>query len=137
MGKVTILVTKGDYGNMTIASLLASGAIANDMEVTLFFMEDAVWALRSDVIDTDTAVHSHFPEVVEKYKVAQEREMIVPWWKLFPDLKELGVVKIIACAQALDVLGLVQSDLADFVDDIAGVTMFLEIVDQVDKVISI
>lgn len=137
MSSVAILVTSGTYANMTTMSLIASGAIANDMETTIFFMEDAVWAIRKDILGNDTSFHSTFPEVTEKYAAAQQAGKLTPWWELLSDLKELGELKTFACAQALDVLGLVQSDLADFVDDIAGVTMFLEIVDQADKVISI
>ncbi|MHA2232417.1 MAG: DsrE family protein [Candidatus Hodarchaeales archaeon] len=137
MSKVAILVTSGTYANMTTMSLLASGAIANDLEATIFFMEDSVWALRKDALGNDTSFHSTFPEVTEKYAAAQKEGKLVPWWELLPDLKELGDLKVFACAQALDVLGLEESDLADFVDEIAGVTMFLETVDQVDKVISL
>lgn len=137
MTKVAILVTSGTYANMTTMSLLASGAIANDMETTIFFMEDSVWALRKDSLGSDTSFHSAFPEVTEKYAEAQKAGKLIPWWELVPDLKELGELKVFACAQALDVMGLEESDLVDFVDEIAGVTMFLEVVDQVDKVISI
>jgi peroxiredoxin family protein len=137
MTKVAILVTSGTFANMTTMSLLASGAIANDMETTIFFMEDSVWALRKNSLGSDTSFHSAFPEVTERYAEAQNAGKLVPWWELVPDLKELGDVRVFACAQALDVLGLEEADLADFVDEIAGVTMFLEVVDQADKVISI
>lgn len=137
MGKVAILVTSGTYTNMTTMSLLASGAIAIDLETTIFFMEESVWALRKDALGSDTTFHGAFSAVTEKYAAAQKEGKLVPWWELVADLKELGELKVFACAQAMDVLGLDESDLADFVDEIAGVTMFLETVDQVDKVISI
>ncbi len=137
MTKVVILVTKGDWGNMTVMSLVASGAIANDLDTSIFFMEDSVWALRKEQIGKDTELHSHFPEVVQKFTAAQNAGKLTPWWELLPDLKDLGEVNIIACAQALDVMELTKEDLADFVDDIAGVTTFMELVQNADKVISL
>lgn len=137
MLNVVILVTKGDYSNMTIMSLLASGAIANDMDTTIFFMEDSVWALRKEELGTDTEMHSSFPKVDEKYNQALVEGRMMPWWDLLPDLKDLGVVKVLACGQALDIFGLEESDLVDFVDDIIGVTGLLDLVAGADRVISI
>jgi peroxiredoxin family protein len=134
---VVLLVTKGDYSNMTIMSLLASGAIANDMDTTIFFMEDSVWALRKEELGKDTQMHSPFPEVDEKYNQALVEGRMMPWWELLPDIKELGIVKVLACGQALDILGLEESDLVDFVDDIIGVTGFMDLVAGADRMISI
>lgn len=137
MLKVVLLVTKGDYCNMTIMSLLASGAVANEMDTTIFFMEDSVWALRQEGLGKDTQMHSSFPEVDEKYNQALVEGRMMPWWDLLPDLRELGEVKVLACGQALDILGLEESDLVDFVDDIIGVTGFMDLVAGADRVVSI
>ena len=122
---------------MNTAALIASGAVANDHEVLMFFMHDAVWTLKKDVYLTNRSIHSIYPEVKE----AQEREdksgRLQVWYNLIPQLKEIGEIKIVACGLMMDVFGLKQEDLVDFVDEVAGVAYFTGEADTSENIMTI
>ena len=46
MTVISILIKNGTYNDFMTLSLISSGAVAADMEVRIFAMNDAVWALR-------------------------------------------------------------------------------------------
>ena len=134
---LTILIKSGTYNDFTTLALVTSGAIAVDFEVRIFAMNDAVWALRKDVIGHDTMIHSHFPEFSEKLAEASNVGKLVPWWSLLEDLKDFGELTINVCALVADITGLEKEDFAPIVDGIAGVAHFAADVDDSDFVISI
>jgi peroxiredoxin family protein len=118
-------------------SLIASGAVAADMEVKIFAMNDAVWALRKDMVGTDTTVHSHYPSFASEITKSMSEGKIIPWWELMADLKEMGEITITACALVADVAMIEQDDFHELVDDIAGVANFAADIDDSDFVLSI
>ncbi|MHA1983987.1 MAG: DsrE family protein [Candidatus Hodarchaeales archaeon] len=137
MSKLAILVTSGTFENLNTAGLLASGAVANDNEVLIFFMNDSVWALRKDFVEKNRSVNSPFPEVKRQIEEVDKSGKLQTWFNLLPDLKDLGEIQIIACGLMTDIFGLKKEDLADFVDDIAGVAFFTDAAMEYDRVISL
>ena len=137
MGKLAILVRSGQFEILNNAALLASGAIANGNDVLMFFMHDAVWALQKTVIEKNRSIHSDFPLVKQNIEDQDKHGKLVTWFSLLPDLKELGDLKIIACGLMIDIFGLQKEQLADFVDDIAGVAFFTDYAMEADKVITL
>jgi peroxiredoxin family protein len=134
---LTILVKGGTYNELMTLALIASGAIASDFEVRIFAMNDAVWALRKDVIGTDTVVQSHFPSYSEALSDALNEGKVQPWWELLADLKEFGELTITVCALVADVVGLSEDDFHEIVDEVAGVANFAADIDESDFVLSI
>ena len=132
---LSILIKSGTYNDMMTLALLASGAVASDFEVRIFAMDDAVWALRKEVIGSDNVLHSHFPEYSEKLAESLNSGKVMPWWRLLADLKEMGELTITACALVADVVGLDKEDFSDLVDDIAGVATFAADIEDSDQVI--
>ncbi|MFW9928614.1 MAG: DsrE/DsrF/DrsH-like family protein [Candidatus Thorarchaeota archaeon] len=137
MGKLAILVTSGRFETLNTAGLLASGAVANDNEVLMFFMNDSVWALKKDLFEKHRKMTTVFQEVNQKIEKIDKEGKLQNWFNLIPDLKDLGEIKIIACGLMTDILELKQEDLVDFVDDIAGVAFFTDIAMEYDKVITV
>ena len=137
MVKFAILVKSGTFDNLNTAGLIASGAVANDHEVEMFFMHDAVWALKKDVYDKNRTVYSAFPEVTEKIEHEDKAGKLQLWYNLIPTLKEIGEIKIVACGLMMDIFQLKQEDLVDFVDDVAGVAYFTGVAADADKVMVI
>ncbi len=137
MGKLAILVTSGKFETLNTAALLASGAVANDNEVLIFFMNDSVWALKKEVVENNRKLSSIFPEVNKQIEDSDKSGKLQTWFNLIPDLKDLGEIKLIACGLMMDIFGLKQEDLADFIDDIAGVAFFTDVAMEYDKVISL
>ena len=124
MSKFALLVKSGSFENMNTAALIASGAVANDHEVLMFFMHDAVWTLKKDVYQTNRNIHSVYPEVSEKIEQEDKSGKLQNWFMLLPQLKEIGEIKIVACGLMMDVFGLKKEELVDFVDEVAGVAYF-------------
>lgn len=119
------------------ATTIASGAIANDEEVFMFCMHDAVYALKKDA-PAEPEVHSAYPEVVEKIKKAKSENKLIPWKSLLRDLKELGDLKIVVCGQIAEILELFSKDNFDpIVDEIAGVATLSKMAMEADQVISL
>ena len=117
--------------------MIASGAIANDEQVFMFCMHDAVYALKKDTL-AEPEVRSPYPEVVEKIKKAISENIILPWKSLLKELKELGDLKIAVCSQIAEIFE--TSSVDDFdpiVDKIAGVTTLSKVVIEADQVISL
>lgn len=137
MGKLAILVKSGTFENMNTAALIASGAVANDHEVEMFFMHDSVWALKKENVETNRTVHSPFPEVVAKVEENDKSGKLQTWFNLFPDLKEIGELKIVACGLMMDIFELKEEDLADFVDEVAGVAYFTNVAMEADQVVTL
>lgn len=134
---LTILIRGGTYNEFMTLALIASGAIASDFEVRIFAMNDAVWALRKDVVGTDTVVHSHFPTYADALSDALNEGKVQPWWELLADLKDFGEMTITVCALVADVVGLKEDDFHEIVDEVAGVANFAADMDESDFVLSI
>ena len=117
--------------------MIASGAIANDEQVFMFCMHDAVYALKKDA-PAEPEVHSPYPEVVEKIKKAKSENRIIPWKSLLKELKDLGEFKIVVCSQITEILGFTsENDFDPIVDEIAGVATLSKVAMEADQVISL
>ena len=138
MAVLSILLTKGNYNNMLTLSTIVTGAIVDDYEVKIFAMDDAVWAFKKDAIGTDLEIHSHNPAFKSALEAAQKKEgMIVPWWDMLEDLKDMGEITITLCSLMCDIAELKKEDFSDLVDKLAGVGSFMGDLYDADKVISI
>ena len=122
---------------MNTAALIASGAVANDHEVLMFFMHDAVWSLKKDVYLTNRSIKSIYPEVSAKIEEEDKSGKLQVWYNLIPQLKEIGEIKIVACGLMMDVFKLKQEDLVDFVDEVAGVAYFTGEADSSENIMVI
>ncbi|WP_455139539.1 DsrE family protein [Candidatus Hodarchaeum mangrovi] len=135
MGKLVLVCDSGATDKLQTLAMVASGAVTNDLEVFIFFMHDAVYALKKDA-PTEPDVTSIFPEVAEKINKARKEGKIAHWKDLLEDLKELGNITITACVQITEILGLEKDDLLPIVDDIVGVSTLAEQAMLADRVIS-
>ncbi|UCG89583.1 MAG: DsrE family protein [Candidatus Heimdallarchaeota archaeon] len=136
MAKLVLVCDSGATDKLQTVALVASGAVTSDYEVLIFFMHDAVYALKKDA-PAEPDVTSVFPEVSNKINQARQEGKLVHWKELLEDLKDLGELQIIACVQITEILGLEKDDLLPFVDDIAGVNTLAEEAMNADQVISI
>jgi peroxiredoxin family protein len=136
MPSMQIVVRGGGYSHWHAAALLASGAVAADFEVTIFALDEGVWALRKDVVGKDLALDSHFQDFETKMTEAVETGQVEPWWKLFQTLKDMGKLHVLVCSQVVDVLELTREDLSELVDDIVGMATFAAMAATADVTLS-
>lgn len=137
ISKFALLIKNGSFENLNTAALIASGAVANDHEVLMFFMHDAVWSLKKDVYLTNKSIHSIYPDVSAKIEEMDKIGKLQVWYNLIPQLKEIGEIKIVACGLMMDIFGLKQDDLVDFVDEVAGVAYFTGEADNSENIMVI
>lgn len=135
MAKIMLICDSGATDKLQTVALVASGAITSDYEVLIFFMHDAVYALKKDA-SPEPEVTSVFPEVADKINQARKEKKLVHWKDLLEDLKDLGELRVVACVQITEILGLEKDDLLPFVDDIAGVNTLAEEAMKADRIIS-
>jgi len=136
MGKLVLICDSAALEKLQTVALLASGAITSDHEVFLFFMHDAVYALKKDA-PPEPKINSIFPEVSEKLNQAHSEGKLIHWKELLEDLKDLGDLRIVACVQVTEILDITKDDLLPIVDDIAGVNTLAEVAMKADSIISI
>jgi len=134
---LSILIKSGTYNDFMTLSLIASGAIAADYEVRIFAMDDAVYALRKENVGTDTVVHSKFEGFVSNMSESIKNGKVNAWWTLLEELKEIGELKITACALISEVTNTHKDDFHELVDEIAGVANFAFDLSESDHVVSI
>ncbi|MFW9904887.1 MAG: DsrE family protein [Candidatus Thorarchaeota archaeon] len=136
MGKYIIVCSDGSFDKLQTAALVASGAIMNDHSVVMFFMHDAVWAMRKNNPSMNLKSKTVYPEVSEKIEKVRTEGKLVLWNDLLEDLKDIGKLEVIVCAQITEILGLSKDDFIPLVDQIAGVATLTEESIDADHVIS-
>ena len=117
----------GTIDKLIPVGILASGAAASGYEVNLFFtfwglMNITKKALQNQPSPIDKNYEQMGPMMIKKMQ-----EMKYPmWYELIKQAKEIGEVKVYACSTSMEFFGIKREDLADFVDDVVGVTTFLD-----------
>jgi peroxiredoxin family protein len=107
-------------------AIIASGAIANDMDVDIFV---SFWGLMEFKKGATSKVKlSYDGKDIEKevmQKMAQKK--IPSWIEMIKQAKEVGNVKIYACAMFADLMDIKKDDLDPVVDEIMGVSQFVSL----------
>jgi peroxiredoxin family protein len=133
MGKFLMVCDSAATDKLQTLAIIASGAVTNVHEVVVFFMHDAVYALKKDA-PSEPDIESIYSEVAEKVNQARKEGKLMHWKELLEDLKDLGDLKIIACVQITEILGLEKGDLLPMVDEVAGVNTLAEQAMLADRV---
>jgi peroxiredoxin family protein len=115
--KICVVVISGSLERLQMAAMVASVAAVSGSEVLVFFSMNTL---------------PHFIKG-RNVKATHEGEMgalmaskKVPEFKtLFEQAIELGGAKIYPCSMAMDVLGVEQNELEDYLESATGLTKFL------------
>jgi peroxiredoxin family protein len=119
---LSLIVFSGTDDKLTAAAVLAVGAAAMGRPVNVFLQYYAVDAFRADRITTD---HGLAPEATVRQTPIVRGHPGQHWSELLQQAKELGDVKIHACALSTEMFGIGMNDLDPLVDDIEGVAAFM------------
>lgn len=123
-GTFSLVLFSGTDDKLSAAAVLAVGAAAMGRPVNVFLQYWAVEAFRKDRIG---AFHGVVPEAgaagdaLLRSSQAGEGH----WSALLRQAKELGEVRIHACALTTGLFGIGKDDLDPLVDDIEGVASFM------------
>lgn len=134
--KMSIVLTSGTVDKMMEAGILASGAVANDMDVEIFV---SFWGLLNFKKDAPAGGKvSYDGKEMEQQVMEVFKKKNVPSWKTtMMQAKEVGNVKIYACALMADLMDIKREDLDPMIDEIVGVGDYVGKAAEADITLSI
>lgn len=121
---LSLVLFSGTDDRLGAAAILATGAAAMGRPVNLFLQYWALAAFRKDHIAAD---HGVAAEAGDAGAAMVRRDQSGPrhWSELLRQAKDIGDVRVHACALSMDLFGITAEDLDPLVDDIEGVAAFM------------
>lgn len=124
--RMALIVFSGTVDKLMAAATIASGGVAMGMDVDLFFTYWGLTALRKDMLTTNTKFSKDFEEMGPAMAQMMQARKVPAWYETLARARDAGNVKVHACSQTYDLMGMKREDLSDMVDDVLGVAMFIE-----------
>lgn len=122
-GSLSLIVFSGTDDKLTSAAILAIGAAAMGRKVNLFLQYWGLDAFRTDRI---TSSHGAAPEAgATGTKLIAEHTAKAHWSEMLRQAKDIGTVKIAACAKSMELFQIGKDDLDPLVDEVEGVATFI------------
>lgn len=121
---VSLILFSGTDDRLGAAAILATGAAAMGRPVNLFLQYWALNAFRRDRITADHGVAAEAGAAGATI-VRNDQTGDRHWSELLRQAKDIGDVRIHACALSMELLGIAKDDLDPLVDDIEGVAAFM------------
>ncbi len=118
---LSLVLFSGTDDKLQAASVLTVGAAAMGRKVNVFLQYWALDAFRADRVLKD---HGVAPEAGEEGLRAMQAQGKTHWSELFRQAKDLGEVKVYACADSMEMFEITKDDLDPLVDGIWGVASF-------------
>lgn len=129
--KMAIVVHSGAPDKLLSLATICTGAVAQDFEVDIFLMLQAVNAFRKDMAPADRPFSENDelrPAVNENAKKLNH----TPWYEMLAELREMGEVRINVCSAAPQLLGIEMDDLLDIVDGAVGALHIVSTAQEAD-----
>jgi peroxiredoxin family protein len=124
--KATIIVHSGDMDKVASALIIANGALAMGMEVSLFFTFWGLQRLKKGGLEKG-AISKMNMLGLGKWLIKRKMKKagVVSLEKMMQDFKELGG-KILACDMTMDIMGVKAEDLREeLISEYCGVGTYL------------
>jgi peroxiredoxin family protein len=123
--RLSLVVFSGTVDKLYPVAIMASGAVALGKDVDIFATFYGLEAFRKGQPQKNMKMDANYPEIGPMMmKVMMEKKM-PSWYDMLRQVKEMGNVKIHACATTYDLMDMKKEDLDPIVDDVIGVTEFL------------
>ena len=122
--KLSLLLVSGTADKLMAGAIIASGAIANDMDVDIFV---SFWGLMEFKKGAKSKINlSYDGKDIEKEVLQKMKEKKIPsWLDMIKQAKDVGNVKVYGCAMFADLMDLKKEDLDPIIDEIIGVSQFV------------
>jgi len=132
MPKISIILFSGTVDKLMPVGVLASAAAAIGMEVEIFATFWGLLAMKKDMAEKNMKISKEYEEMGEMmFKIMREKN-VPSWIEMVRTAKELGNVKVYACAMTFDMFGMKKEDLVDIVDEIVGAGEYLDKAKEAD-----
>jgi peroxiredoxin family protein len=123
--KISIIVFSGTMDKLYPVAILASGAAALGMDVEIFLTFWGLNAFRKEMVHSNTKISKDFEEMASTMATIFREKNVPHWFEMLKQAKEIGNVKIYACAMTYDLFNMKKEDLVDIIDGVVGVGEFL------------
>lgn len=125
--RTTIVVQSGDMDKLYSSLIIANGALAMGMEVSLFFTFWGLQRLTKGGLDRGPLSKMHLLGLGKwMIKRRMKKANVVSLEKLLADFKDLGG-HVIACEMTMDIMGLSRDDLReDIIDEYGAVGTYIQ-----------
>lgn len=126
MAKISIILFSGTVDKLMPVGVLASAAAAVGLDVEIYATFWGLNALRKDSVGRETKVSRDYEEWGEKlFKIMKDKN-VPSWLDMLRQAKDIGNVKVYACALTFDMFDMKKEDLVDVVDEVVGAGEYLE-----------
>ncbi|MGO8684821.1 MAG: hypothetical protein ACLQUT_09635 [Thermoleophilia bacterium] len=134
MDSMVIGLASGSIEKLVIASTLAGGAVALDMDVDLFLLLGGAYAFRRDVAGVG-GTYADRPELKDEMLAGMADNSVPSPLDNFRNLRAAGKVKIHVCGTDGKIWGAgALEDFVDIVDDIVGIAEYIIRCEEADVV---
>lgn len=121
---ISLVLFSGTDDRLGAAAILATGAAAMGRPVNVFLQYWALDAFRKGKLTADhgtAAEGGAAGAALVREHLGGDRH----WSELFRQAKDIGDVKVHACALSMELFGITKDDLDPLVDDVEGVAAFM------------
>ena len=123
---MSIVLFSGTVDKMMAASVIASGAVAMNMDVDIYATFYGLNSLRKEVVKTNMKFSKDFEEMSGMMVQLMQEKHMPSWYDTLQKAKQTGNVKIHACTMTADLMGLKKESFDPIVDDMCGVGTYIE-----------
>lgn len=124
--RFSMVVFSGTVDKLYPVAIMASGAVAMGMEVDIFVTFWGLQAFRRGNPRELRRVSKDFEDQAGAMMQIMQEKNVPSWYDTLLRAKELGNVRVHACAMTMDLFGLTKEDLDPIVDDVVGVGEFVD-----------
>lgn len=124
--KMSLIVFSGTMDKLMPVGILASGGVAMGMDVEIFATFWGLQSLTKGASEQPPRMGKDYEDMAPMMMQMMKEKNVPSWLDTLRTAKELGNVKVLACAMTADLMGLDKDSFEDVVDDIVGVGEFVE-----------
>jgi len=123
--RMSMVVFSGTVDKLYPAAIMASGAVAMGMDVEIFLTFYGLDAFRKGMPQTNQKMDVNYAELAPMLAQLMKEKNVPSWYDMLLKAKEMGHVRVHACAMTLDLMGLKKEHLDPIIDDVVGVGEFV------------
>ena len=123
--RLSLVVFSGTVDKLYPVAIMASGAVALGKDVEIFVTFYGLEAFRKGQDQKNMKMDANYPEIGPMMMKVMMAKKMPSWYDMLRQAKEMGNIKVHACATTYDLMDMKKEDLDPIVDDVIGVTEFL------------
>ncbi len=123
--RLSLVVFSGTVDKLYPVAIMASGAVALGKDDEIFATFYGLEAFRKGQPQKNMKMDANYPEIGPMMMKVMMQKKMPSWYDMLRQAKEMGNIKVHACATTYDLMDMKKEDLDPIVDDVIGVTEFL------------